>query len=267
MIDDKIVELMNKVIDGSGSADDKEDLEKHLAENAEVRKYYDDLKATVCILDQVGAVEPPSNLKSNVMHSVRQHYQTNSREESSPRQTIVEIVRSVLNPRYGLSFAAGAAAALLVFSLWTGSSLEGMKMDPSHLAGTLMLDGISEGLVALDRDAFDLDGVSGSIESRVTGKALLIDIKALAVRPNEIILEFDPEQYRFDGFRQHDNPESQIAVKSGLVTMNLVAQHQYTLIFEVLVDEPTETMNCRVCSEGLMYEEQLETRAQQKKNK
>jgi len=258
MIDDKHLQLMNRVVEGTGSDDDRAALEKLLAENQEARSCYEDLKIAMGALERVRPAETPSDLKGSIMRAVRRSRRVQT--AAVPRWTLTDSLRRLFSLSHGLSFVAGAAAALLAFSLWIGQPTSGPSLDPSHLTGTIMLDGISEGLAALDRDTFNLDGVVGSIETRVTGSVLLIDIEARSTAPNEIILEFEPEQFRYAGFRQLGHPESRVTARDGQVTMNLAADHHYTLFFDVLVDAPTEAVSCRVCSEGLIYEEQLETR-------
>lgn len=70
MIDEKIIELINKEIDNNISPGEQIKLRDFLSKNDSAREYYNDLIQTNKMLEQLPEPEPPSYLKQRITNSI-----------------------------------------------------------------------------------------------------------------------------------------------------------------------------------------------------
>ena len=70
MLDDTIINLINKAVDGTLSSKEKSRLDEILSVNEEAQQCYQDLKETVLVLEHVPHLEPPPELKSDVIAQI-----------------------------------------------------------------------------------------------------------------------------------------------------------------------------------------------------
>jgi len=67
---DSYTQLMHREIDGLNSADDSRRLAAYLREDDEARRYYDELRSAVALLEQAAPCEPPPGLLRSILAAV-----------------------------------------------------------------------------------------------------------------------------------------------------------------------------------------------------
>ncbi|MFH1681333.1 MAG: anti-sigma factor [Candidatus Eisenbacteria bacterium] len=143
MIPDKMIEYMNGEIDGTNSDSESAALREFLRSSEEGRRYLEGLRRIGEAFEAPESVEPPPDLREKILASA-EGARTRSREGREARRLLP---RSGVRSRGGLvfSFAGGALAGILLFSLLTGWIGEEARENEDRLYGTL-------GFLDMERD-------------------------------------------------------------------------------------------------------------------
>jgi hypothetical protein len=140
MLEKSLIELINKDLDGLASAEEQGRLRQFYAENEEVRKLSEDLRALSRGLAASGRAVPPPTLKPAVMRSLEgQEATVHSR---GWRWNLAELlgVRPTLRP--AMLFVGGLAAGLVLFAVGSRVISTG-SLDANDLVGSLAVHGSS----------------------------------------------------------------------------------------------------------------------------
>jgi hypothetical protein len=146
-MNESLDDLVQRVLDGNGSAEDQRRLEGRLASDASARNRYDELSRVFAGLKAVQLEEAPSGMRDEVLRSVREA--ALARTPAAARAGVaVTAAPRVARPafswlRLALPIAAGAAAALVLFSTvgrqaWFGGdrvsgTMSGAETETLHL--------------------------------------------------------------------------------------------------------------------------------------
>lgn len=112
-LDDRTIELINSVIDGEASADERAHLEAILKDSAEARQLFEATQELAGRFDGAVRVDPPSSMRSEIMKHV-------AGRTDSPRSAGVVVGHPAWSKRkvwFGLGWAAVAAIVLAVIVL------------------------------------------------------------------------------------------------------------------------------------------------------
>ncbi len=138
MLDKSIIALINSDLDGVASAAEKERLRRVCAENAEARKYAEELRALSRGLSEVNRGVPPPTLRPAIMRSIAERSAAARRGSQSIFRGFS--LRMPLRLKPALVFAAGVAAGLVLFAVGTRVVAPG-GMDEKDLVGSLAIHG------------------------------------------------------------------------------------------------------------------------------
>jgi hypothetical protein len=255
MIEEKYIELMNKDIDGLLSPKENAALQEYLAKNQDAQAFHDDLHMLSKMLDQVVAVDPPSNLKKNILNSIRlkKHVE---RERRGLLQSLPSFLNMKVNYRYAFSFSAGLIVGLLIYSLFTNLN-KNTFLDNSELTGTIFLDGGSEKLRTADKVEVNLEEITGTIEIKYLKNLALAEINLTAQPEIELLIEFDENDVVFDGFRQLDPSASRIEIAENFLSLTNKGKNRYTVVFKKKPSIITP-LNFKIFSNGaLLFEKTI----------
>lgn len=191
MIPEKYSILMNSEIDGANGPAEREELEGYLAGHPEARRYFQDLKATLGAVAELGDMEPPADLHGRIMDAVdrklanRRSDSVSTGHRSSPvghRSTSGswrELVFGKLRLGYALSAACGV---MLGFLLHTLVPVDGIGRDLTALElfrGTVTSEAM-EGWIPAQPVDLAQDGVQAQVNAfRQKDKVLVrIDMRS-----------------------------------------------------------------------------------------
>lgn len=263
MIEGKFEAILNRKVDGEISTAEAEELKEYLAGNPEAQSYAEDLDGLCRMLREVKEIDPPHDLKDEILARVRQasaptvHKATLDLEEDDGWfAVLVETVRGWMRPQLAYGFVAGAAAGVLLLSVFTDSTRFGI--DESSLPGAMM-PVESTAFSSIDTAQLQLDGTRMGLETKRHEDRLLGEIHVESAQPVQIVLEFDGASVSPVGFWRRESSNARIEVGAGRIQI----AHQGANTYQVLLtDGPASAgeLTVRLHAEDEVTEQKLRTR-------
>lgn len=166
-------------------------------------------------LDRMGMVEPPADLKSNVLRAI------DARRPAPVRMGWIEGLRESFRRRPLLGavypFAAGAATAAIVFTLLSG----GARFDRTSALSGAMAPGASEDAgdvgARVDDQRYEVNGANVHLTAVRNGDDVRAGVEARSPGNVEITLRFDPRRLRPVTFHQDREWEGVLECGPGLI--------------------------------------------------
>jgi anti-sigma factor RsiW len=195
MIDSKFTELMNLELDGKANTSQHAELERHLAENAEARSYFEELARVVRRLDSHPVQDPPAELHPRVVAAL---------DDAARRRPLGHARRAsgwahwLATPRlrvattFGLGIATGVVL-LAAFQFGRSGAWDMARdVDPSRVSGTMVeLPAGQEPAVAIPVSV-EAGDVTGAIRVAHAGDLTRVDLSLDSEGPVEWVLSTEP---------------------------------------------------------------------------
>ena len=163
-------------------------------------------------LDRMGMVEPPADLKSNVLRAI------DARRPAPVRMGWIEGLRESFRRRPLLGavypFAAGAATAAIIFTLLSG----GARFDRTSMSGAMAPGGSDDaGDVGarVDDQRYEMNGANVHLTAVRSGDDVRAGVEARSPGDVEITLKFDPHRLRPVTFHQDREWEGKLECGQG----------------------------------------------------
>jgi hypothetical protein len=138
MIEESIIALINKDLDGMASAEESSRVQEICAGNEEARKLAEDLRALAHGLAAIERAVPPPTLRPAIMRSIAA---VPTMAHSRLRDSFLRNrLRAPGSWRPAMVFAGGVAAGLVLFAMGSRLVLPG-NLDESDLVGSLAVHG------------------------------------------------------------------------------------------------------------------------------
>jgi hypothetical protein len=224
MTEEDFMGLVDKVICGEITDAERESLRAYLKQNEDARRLYEETVETCELLGKVGDLEPPADLRKRIMDSVdATRYEVPSVGDSS-----LSGLKALFRPRLrlALAFSIGIVVGLLAYSMLRGVGQR--PGDVSRLYGTIA-GGEVGGMSIISSLGVDADGIAGEITLLETGDLLVVAPELAPVTELDVIIEFDPEQVRFEGFASPDGPGVTLTVEEGYVASHGAGDARYII--------------------------------------
>lgn len=186
MIDEKIKELINRVLDGELSAEEQQKLEAYLQTDKEARDYFEKMQKMNDWLNQVQPVEVPSSLKTNIMRQLDARRYAPKIRGTKPQaiSTLRQWLKGI-TVRPALAFAFGVVLSGLLFLIILWQTTDFQRMEHWPLTGTMKVERQTIPVA--------LTGVNGKLEitSRKEQSTISVDLNP----QEEVILtiKYDPK--------------------------------------------------------------------------
>lgn len=226
-LDPRVVDLMQREIDGACSHEESAELEAILERDPAARQVFGELSAVARALDGMADIPAPAGLQRDVMNEIAVR----------PRP-----VRGIEGGRLAwlwpgrvpaLRYAVIAVAVVglgVVVSQW--GSLSRIRVDGSQVSGTLApaVERAVERPGGPDTWAITAEGVTGTIRriDRPDGVGIAIDVTGSG--PLAVAVDFDPAHARFAAV---DGDVAAIADdEEGLVRITPISGHPFTVRLE-----------------------------------
>lgn len=210
MTDEKILELINREIDGLLSEQERGELNEYLARHVEVRALHQDLKKISTMLSQVPAEEPSPNLKKRVLNAIP------AKRYAPQTRALAQLFfpRLKFNFRYAYIFlfglAIGFVATTAIFNRGNQLTLEGVS---GSLVENRMRNQASV-LAQLDLNNY---GVSGNVQIKTAAEAVLSEVSWQSDDEVELQLEFEPQALVFAEMKNGETGGLQMKLESNRV--------------------------------------------------
>jgi anti-sigma-K factor RskA len=193
MTDPRSLALIHAEIDGELDEHQRAELARHLLADPDLRSLRDSLRRLCLAMDGVAAVEPPPELRSDILQALPP-------EVPGPR-ALAAPGRSAggWRPAPAWRHAAMFAAALVGGALLYRAGV-GRGPDPAELAGTLAGKGARAGVI-LDTAHVELGQVAGQVSLYRADAKLGLDIALTADEPIEVLVASGGQALRIAGPR------------------------------------------------------------------
>lgn len=228
MLDKRTFEMINQEVDGTLSPRDSEKLKSILAKSPEARQTFDALKDLSAMLRGVSPVDPPSSLKSRILHSLPQPSRRPA-AQSYPLFAMIQALAASSRVRYAYTFIGGAVAGILLFALLNGS-----PSDPSSLVGTMGSDHAAPAAGV----SVELPEVQGTISAEAVGTLVITTATLNGSREYDLVLQYDREGIHFESFRSPADAPGTLRIFPGQLQLTNNAQGTWTFVFSRTSDAP-----------------------------
>ena len=227
---DKYQDLMNRLIDGLLSDEEKADLDQYLQDNPEAADQFKRIKNADKLLSRYPNVEPPPDLKSQIMSAISASPKT-SATKSTYWSNLVNYLKSRSFHRYAYSFAVGLVCGIVILGLSTNLDRDYMSMDPSQVSGTILIQKSLDASKVLDSKSFAIGLSQGSIVLRAFESMLLVDLEIQSEASTTIEIVFDSTDLSYAGFWQPDHFRGGFDIGDNRLTIRHQGNGKHSLIF------------------------------------
>jgi len=203
MISDKVLELINRDLDGTLTEKEKAELENRLNSEPESKEMLTKLRLIHKSLGEVSQVEPPEELKNSVMRALPAAEHSRKVQQDSIKSNKSKIVDLFTIPRFQMAgmFSLGAAAALLFLVITQNFSLN-QSSSSDNLMGTIISHDLTNGAEAIDSKEITISDYNVTVTTSRLDNTVFATFK-LSAESNQVIQltakSESAENFRFSG--------------------------------------------------------------------
>ncbi len=226
--EERLIELMNKEIDGLNSASEHQEFLKSVSSNDHAARLYHDLVLTATALEGVEQVPPPSFLKNHIMNSISAAPATGNRRREWLSSWLT-VFRTRPVARYSVVFVAGLCVGILF--LVVANPWQRSEPDASAVSGSMTLISDLHRLPLLESSRFEGEGVEVILRTYKNEANVFVEIDVQSSDEIRIELNSDPADLRFDGIRRFAGAEGDVNVTQGKITFSGAKSEQAAIVF------------------------------------
>jgi hypothetical protein len=225
-IDPRDSDLINRVIDGDASTEERAALRARIAAHPETRDEFALLERLSSVLGRIEDVEPPLGFKAGVLAAL-------PAERKGGLAPVVAIRRSWGDPRrllqYGYALAAGLVLGVAL-THWNGTGSQDVRgIDPSVVAGTMTSRQAASAAPFLAAP-LESPRAAGTVEVRKAEAGYLIALDLDAKEPVEVVLGYEEKTAAFRGFAQDIDAVHVLEVADGRISWKQTGHRRTTVV-------------------------------------
>jgi len=231
MIDDRILELINKDIDGTILPAEREMLEEYRQRNPDIDPLAEELRHMVADLDGIRPVDPPPTLRPGVLRALlpTEHAQAQVVRRTSPiREFAARFGRLQLVYAFSGGAVLGALAVVLLMKTGTPATVR-----PEDAAGSVIA-GLPAGAL-LEQGAvvpISAPGVQGTISTQYFQSIVLFTVKISSNDRLRASYAFDPASTAVRAFQRGSTADNSLGVHGGVLEVQSPGTDAYTVYFD-----------------------------------
>ena len=230
MIDNRMVELINCDLDGSISRIEKDELVSALKVNSEAKELYVKMTSLTEGLKAVKAVEPPLELKENIMRML-----PDVRTEAVKKPGIIVSITGYFEkvPKFQLagSFSFGFAAALVLMMIVI-SPERGNLVSPNATMGAIALSETDGVFVEIAIKQVQINDNFISISSSRSGSKIKLVMSLQEVPSAEIRIKAGSESLGFISFERLSGSAAALESVDNYVEIKTISSGEWEIMFE-----------------------------------
>lgn len=240
MNEGKFEDLLNREVDGETTDRETTEFEEYLAKNPQANAYREDLENLASMFQQVRDVDPPADLKDEILAQVRQapaptvHKATlDIDEDDGWFAALSETVRGWVRPlelRSPYAFAAGMAVSALAFFIFADSFTSWFRVEESIAPGAIVSAEELAVYESLDAQSLTLDGVHGQIGTKIYGDRLLVELRLESQVPVQVSVTSVNGQMVPVAFRQVDPGQGRVEFSEAEVAITHQGTNEYYFV-------------------------------------
>ena len=230
MIDDKIVALINRDIDGVTSHEEHGRIEILRSSNREIERLYDGLLGLSKALAPPELVEPPQTLESSIMRDLA------NRQQHHPHPTLLQQTKAFAQRQWnwqtGVGFTAGVALGVLMAAVLLGSFRDS-KTGENELVGTILLRGATEPFKEGETLEISRGKTEGEITTSYSGNMCLVRFSLHSSAGSRSELLYDHSAVSVSSLYPSEKSSSPIEVQNGRIAIGADFNDTMLVVFAV----------------------------------
>ena len=235
MKDDELDRLIQDELDGVATPEEVSRLKQGLAEGEANRAKYREMQTVFGLLDRLEMVEPPPDLKPNVLRAIEPRAQS-AKSGSGMLARVKSTFQRRPRFRFAYPFALGAAVGALALALATGRFGPIGRDRDSDLSGSMLpRTSLTAGDV-LDRAHLELDTAQMTTVTRAHQDGVAVQIGIQSAGEVDFGVRFDPARFAPVGFRQPESAPGHVDLREGAFWIHQRGSGRYELILKSLKD-------------------------------
>lgn len=230
MVDEKYAELINREIDHVNSPKQSKKLQEYLKNHPEAQKLYNDLSNISKILSQTKFVDPPENLKKNIISAIPvDRYKANAKKIG-----LIHYFNTFLfegKPRFAYAFSGGVLTGIIVILLVLSVLGKNNLINFSNLRGTIGANSSTPIFHAVEN--LDMDGANlkGNIELSCSDNSVLIKLSLKTPNDVNVIIEFNENEMNILEFKKSNNLGNELIVDKHSLQFSNIGENNYQIVF------------------------------------
>ena len=249
MIKKNDLERIHKEIDGLNSPEDSANLKEFFFRNSEAQELYNDLNTLSEMLNEVPALDPPANLKKQILNTLPKTKYATQEEQSLSRAP-----HSKIRLKLGYAFAFGILVGVILSSLVFNKI---KSVDTSKLSGTLLLNNLPEDFHTGQSHEIKLNGINGEVNLKYTEDIILAELNLTSQQAVEVAMTFNPSELVLNGFTCSREEGLQFTTNHGDIKLNHAGSQSYNFLFKKK-SQTESSITIKIISNGnVLFEKQL----------
>lgn len=225
----KFEDLMNRSIDGLLSHEEQAELDGYLKKNPDAEKQLEKLQKAAGFLRQTPAVEPPPEIKREILAAIRSAPSISVKQEGIFERTL-NALRSRRNWRYGYVFSFGIVFGILILAVSSDVDEKAPALDPLQAVGTMMTQSMTDTNL-LDSKMFSVGEVEGTLSARAFGEYLILEIGILSGNKADIDISFDSDVLSFAGLWKPETFKGSFKIVDNHLILSQQGTANHSLLF------------------------------------
>jgi len=230
MDNERIIELINKEIDGTILPAERVVLEQYCSGSTEVQEMSRDFNQIASMLREVKHVDPPSTLKARVMREIAPekapHYQP---LWQVLRTSVVDFFQPRTGFRFAYAFSGGVLAGIALFALF--ASISGRPSFESGDAIGTMISSSARNLQLGREFTINAGGVSGAVTTQHSEEISVLTVNFNASSDVVTHISYDPASLTMKAVRRSEDPGDHLVVRGGEIELSGVGNHTFAIYF------------------------------------
>ncbi len=223
MIDERTLELIHGEIDRSNTRRQSRKLEQRMAENPEVRAYFDEMREICGLLNSAAHSEPPTALKTSILNSIPTNlYRTQSKSRDSFAHAFVP----TMTVKIGYAFVAVVGVILGVLFY------RGAQMHTTGVVGTMVSPSLVTSTVPAAELPISIQGATGLISFRSSNQYVLGSLRISCREHLTLTLNYQGEGVDLASISRPGGNDAPMRVEGKSLIIDLSGENDYTLVFQ-----------------------------------
>jgi anti-sigma factor RsiW len=213
MSNEKMIDLMNRDIDGAISPAEQAELRAYLASSPEARRQYDELVKLNSHFRGVSRVEAPSDLKPSIMFNISAQQAASSKHQHGGY--LKKYARWFV-PSPSSYVVSGAMAGALVMMLAL-NIFQGERSDRVDRFRGTMAPAKQESAKIVDQQTLQAGDASAEVACERTGQVVTVAMDLSTPTGMTVTLAFDPQQFAVSGMSTDSSTLRELQTSDGLI--------------------------------------------------
>ena len=228
MIEEKYLELINREIDHLISPRQSKKLRKYLEHNPDAQMFYDDLVVMSKELSHVNKVEPPQNLKKNIVNALPVGKYAKYERQSAFKHYL-ETFLFGNKPQYAYVFSAGLITGIIVISLLFIILYKNNSVNIPDLYGAFRTNSTANIFRTADELTIDEESVKGDVRLSYSDEVIFIDVTIRTTQDVNVTLKFNENDLNFREFKKSNNFSNDLIVKGSSLQFTSNGTNHYLI--------------------------------------